>query len=139
MLESPLEVEVKKSPKLPSPPDLMLLLLVMFFRYREGGPASYWIHHWVIFLDKSFTMIAVTVPLSNGRSRIDYIYFMEQVLLAPKTGQSKAILSRRFALFISFNWTLQLQWDQDFITIWNTKMKICLSYRLLKKNWAGRI
>ena len=77
-------------------------------------------------------MIAVTVPLSNGRSRIDYIYFMEQVLLAPKTGQSKAILSRRFALFISFNWTLQLQWDQEFITIWNTKMKICLSYRILK-------
>ena len=43
------------------------------------------------FLDKSFTMIAVTVPLSNGRSRIDYIYLMEQVLLAPKTGMSKAI------------------------------------------------
>ena len=64
---------------------------------------------------------------------------MEQVLLAPKTGQSKAILSRRFALFISFNWTLQLQWDQEFITIWNTKMKICLSYRLLKKNWAVEI
>ena len=60
-------------------------------------------------------MIAVTVPLSNGRSRIDYIYFMEQVLLAPKTGQSKAILSRRFALFISFNWTLQLQWDQEYV------------------------
>ena len=93
----------KLSPKLPSPPDRILLFLMVIFRYREGGPASYWIHHWVIFLDKSFTMIAVTVPLSNGRSRIDYIYFMEQVLLAPKTGQSKAILSRRFALFISFN------------------------------------
>ena len=34
-----------------------------------------------------------------------WIFLMEQVLWSPKTGMNMAVLSRRFALFTSFNWT----------------------------------
>ena len=57
---------LKLLPKLPSPPDRILLFLMVIFRYREGGPASYWIHHWVNFLTSLSLWLPSPFPSPMG-------------------------------------------------------------------------
>ena len=67
-----------------------------------------------------------------------YRFLMEQVLLAPKTGQSKAIFSRRFALLIASARHCNFKGIGNCSRFGIRKWKyVCrLSYRLLKRKFC---